>query len=72
MKATDVRVSSIALTYQKYVHTPSTQKKVDCFFDLGPHASTFLYFLGKELENLAAMDLELQKIAEKFSGNRRG
>ncbi|XP_011368348.1 secretogranin-1 [Pteropus vampyrus] len=26
----------------------------------------------KELENLAAMDLELQKIAEKFSGNRRG
>ncbi|XP_004687243.1 PREDICTED: secretogranin-1 [Condylura cristata] len=26
----------------------------------------------KELENLAAMDLELQKIAEKFSGKRRG
>ncbi|MXQ91509.1 hypothetical protein E5288_WYG001711 [Bos mutus] len=26
----------------------------------------------KELENLAAMDLELQKIAEKFSGTRRG
>lgn len=26
----------------------------------------------KELENLAAMDLELQKIAQKFSGNRRG
>lgn len=26
----------------------------------------------KELENLAAMDLELQKIAEKFSGNQRG
>ncbi|XP_049724769.1 secretogranin-1 [Elephas maximus indicus] len=26
----------------------------------------------KELENLAAMDLELQKIAVKFSGNRRG
>lgn len=26
----------------------------------------------KELENLAAMDLELQKIAEKFSGNRGG
>ncbi|CAK7319789.1 CHGB [Vulpes lagopus] len=26
----------------------------------------------KELENLAAMDMELQKIAEKFSGNRRG
>lgn len=26
----------------------------------------------RELENLAAMDLELQKIAEKFSGNRRG
>lgn len=28
-------------------------------------------FQEKELENLAAMDLELQKIAEKFS-NRRG
>ncbi|NXU74442.1 SCG1 protein, partial [Oreotrochilus melanogaster] len=26
----------------------------------------------KELENLAAMDLELQKIAEKFNDNRRG
>ncbi|KAB0347023.1 hypothetical protein FD754_011880, partial [Muntiacus muntjak] len=26
----------------------------------------------KELENLTVMDLELQKIAEKFSGNRRG
>ncbi|XP_061482150.1 secretogranin-1 [Rhineura floridana] len=26
----------------------------------------------KELENLAAMDLELQKIAEKFNSNRRG
>ncbi|KAJ6659260.1 hypothetical protein lerEdw1_019306 [Lerista edwardsae] len=26
----------------------------------------------KELENLAAMDLELQKIAEKFSNNQRG
>ncbi|KAM9066581.1 secretogranin-1 [Sarcophilus harrisii] len=26
----------------------------------------------KELENLAAMDLELQKIAEKFSGSQRG
>ncbi|XP_061845118.1 secretogranin-1 isoform X2 [Colius striatus] len=26
----------------------------------------------KELENLAAMDLELQKIAEKFNANRRG
>ncbi|KFV95450.1 Secretogranin-1, partial [Eurypyga helias] len=26
----------------------------------------------KELENLAAMDLELQKIAEKFNGNGRG
>ncbi|XP_006870469.1 PREDICTED: secretogranin-1 [Chrysochloris asiatica] len=26
----------------------------------------------RQLENLAAMDLELQKIAEKFSGNRRG
>ncbi|XP_066495225.1 secretogranin-1 [Tiliqua scincoides] len=26
----------------------------------------------KELENLAAMDLELQKIAEKFSSNQRG
>ncbi|KAM9249561.1 secretogranin-1 isoform 2-T2 [Dugong dugon] len=26
----------------------------------------------RELENLAAMDLELQKIAKKFSGNRRG
>ncbi|XP_028939457.1 secretogranin-1 [Antrostomus carolinensis] len=26
----------------------------------------------KELENLAAMDLELQKIAEKFNNNRRG
>ncbi|XP_010834749.1 PREDICTED: secretogranin-1 [Bison bison bison] len=26
----------------------------------------------KELENLAAMDLELQKIAEKFSGTQRG
>ena len=26
----------------------------------------------KELENLAAMDLELQKIAEKFNENRRG
>lgn len=26
----------------------------------------------KELENLAAMDLELQKIVEKFNDNRRG
>ncbi|XP_076972200.1 secretogranin-1 isoform X2 [Tamandua tetradactyla] len=26
----------------------------------------------KKLDNLAAMDLELQKIAEKFSGNRKG
>lgn len=31
-----------------------------------------MYSQEKELENLAAMDLELQKIAEKFNENRRG
>lgn len=32
----------------------------------------FMFSQEKELENLAAMDLELQKIAEKFNDNRRG
>lgn len=32
----------------------------------------FVFSQEKELENLAAMDLELQKIAEKFNDNRRG
>lgn len=31
-----------------------------------------LFSQAKELENLAAMDLELQKIAETFNDNRRG